>query len=218
MSTRKRGFTLLELLIVIAILAILSAVTIIVLNPAELLRKSRDSQRLSDISSIKTALGFYIVTTSTIDLDSTTPSATDRCVGGQGPDSIFTHRPGLNGVVSGSFTYVGTAVQTTGGSGWIPTDLLSLQGGSPLPKYPIDPSNRGGNASGFEDDFYYTYACRLSDQTFEINANVESAFYRAGGTGDIESTDGGDIATIFEDGTALNILPSATSSTYFAGE
>ena len=41
----RKGFTLLELLIVIAIIAILSVVLVIVLNPAETLRKSRDAQR-----------------------------------------------------------------------------------------------------------------------------------------------------------------------------
>ncbi|HEY4525527.1 MAG TPA: prepilin-type N-terminal cleavage/methylation domain-containing protein, partial [Candidatus Paceibacterota bacterium] len=46
----RKSFTLIELLIVIAIVAILSTVVIITLNPAELLRQSRDSVRLSDLS------------------------------------------------------------------------------------------------------------------------------------------------------------------------
>ncbi|HEY4526144.1 MAG TPA: prepilin-type N-terminal cleavage/methylation domain-containing protein, partial [Candidatus Paceibacterota bacterium] len=46
----RSSFTLIELLIVIAIVAILSTVVIITLNPAELLRQSRDSVRLSDLS------------------------------------------------------------------------------------------------------------------------------------------------------------------------
>ncbi|MCK5085475.1 prepilin-type N-terminal cleavage/methylation domain-containing protein, partial [Candidatus Parcubacteria bacterium] len=51
------GFTLLELLIVIAILAILSAVLILILNPAETMKKSRDTQRMSDLATMKTAIG-----------------------------------------------------------------------------------------------------------------------------------------------------------------
>ena len=50
-NSPKKGFTLIELLIVIAIIAILAVVVVLVLNPAELLRQSRDSQRLSDIST-----------------------------------------------------------------------------------------------------------------------------------------------------------------------
>jgi prepilin-type N-terminal cleavage/methylation domain-containing protein len=37
------GFTLIELLVVIAILAIIAVVVILTLNPAELLRQSRDA-------------------------------------------------------------------------------------------------------------------------------------------------------------------------------
>ena len=58
-STKNQGFTLLELLIVIAIIAILSVILVLVLDPSETLKKSRDSQRMSDLSTIKTALGLY---------------------------------------------------------------------------------------------------------------------------------------------------------------
>lgn len=58
-GSKNKGFTLLELLIVIAIIAILSAILIFVLNPAETLRKSRDNQRFSDLSTLKRALGLY---------------------------------------------------------------------------------------------------------------------------------------------------------------
>ena len=40
----KRGFTLIELLVVIAILAVLATATILVLNPAELLKEGRSVQ------------------------------------------------------------------------------------------------------------------------------------------------------------------------------
>ena len=61
----KKGFTLLELLIVIAILAILASVTFVALNPAELLKKSRDAQRLADLAWVQTAINSYIANTST---------------------------------------------------------------------------------------------------------------------------------------------------------
>jgi len=54
----KKSFTLVELMIVIAILAILSAIVIFALNPAELFRKSRDSQRLTDINTLYKAITF----------------------------------------------------------------------------------------------------------------------------------------------------------------
>ncbi|MDD4931154.1 MAG: prepilin-type N-terminal cleavage/methylation domain-containing protein, partial [Candidatus Colwellbacteria bacterium] len=44
-----KSFTLVELLIVIAILAVLAAAVVVVLNPAELLAQARDSQRSTDL-------------------------------------------------------------------------------------------------------------------------------------------------------------------------
>ncbi|MFA7201381.1 MAG: type II secretion system protein, partial [Candidatus Paceibacterota bacterium] len=47
-GTSVRSFTLIELLIVIGILAILTAAVVIVLNPTELLKQGRDSTRMTD--------------------------------------------------------------------------------------------------------------------------------------------------------------------------
>ena len=58
-STRS-GFTLIELLVVIAIIAILSVVLILTLNPAELLRQARDSNRVSDLATLKSAISLYL--------------------------------------------------------------------------------------------------------------------------------------------------------------
>src|ERR1700733_11386860 len=53
------GFTLIELLVVIAIIAVLAVIVILTLNPAELLRQSRDSNRLSDMSTLNSAMVLY---------------------------------------------------------------------------------------------------------------------------------------------------------------
>ena len=53
----KRGFTLVELLVVIAIIAILSTLSVVALNSAR--AKSRDARRQSDIKQIRTALDMY---------------------------------------------------------------------------------------------------------------------------------------------------------------
>ena len=68
----KKGFTLIELLIVIGILAVLATVTVLVLNPAELFRQARDSQRLADLGAVRGALGLYVTTVSSPDIESGT--------------------------------------------------------------------------------------------------------------------------------------------------
>jgi len=54
----KKSFTLVELMIVIAILAILSAVIIFVLNPAKLFDSAKDTHRMTDIVTIHKAIVF----------------------------------------------------------------------------------------------------------------------------------------------------------------
>lgn len=59
--SRQRGFTLLEILLVIGIIAVLATVVIVSLDPATRFRDARDSRRLSDIQSILSAVHQYIV-------------------------------------------------------------------------------------------------------------------------------------------------------------
>jgi prepilin-type N-terminal cleavage/methylation domain-containing protein len=55
----KAGFTLIELLIVIGILAILATVVVLVLNPTEMFKQARDSQRLSETDALNQAILLY---------------------------------------------------------------------------------------------------------------------------------------------------------------
>ena len=50
------GFTLIELLIVIGIISVLSIVVVVIIDPVEMLKNARDSQRLSDLQLINRAL------------------------------------------------------------------------------------------------------------------------------------------------------------------
>ena len=77
---RARGFTLLEILLVIAIIAILAAIVIIAINPGKQLAESRNAERSSEVNTILNAVYQY-----SVDNNGSVPSgigatATEICV------------------------------------------------------------------------------------------------------------------------------------------
>jgi prepilin-type N-terminal cleavage/methylation domain-containing protein len=185
----KKGFTLLELLIVIGILAILAAVVTVVLNPAQLLAQARDAQRVSDVASLNSALGMYVVDVAPIALGSDTLCYTHNtgvtAVGCAGADGAARH---------GTKTASSITSRSVSGTGWVPVDFTDISGGSPLPTLPQDPTN--------DTTYFYSYAASTTAATFEINANLESTKYSPLET---NAKDGGNVNTIYEIGTALDL-------------
>jgi len=59
--SRQAGFTLIEILVVIGIIALLAAVVIIAINPARQFAQARNAQRESNINTILNAIGQNIV-------------------------------------------------------------------------------------------------------------------------------------------------------------
>lgn len=57
----KQGFTLIEILLVIAIIAILAAIVIVAINPAKQFRDARNAQRESDVNTILNAASQYSI-------------------------------------------------------------------------------------------------------------------------------------------------------------
>jgi len=55
-SSDVRGFTLLKLLIVIAVLGLLAGIVLIAINPVEQLARTIDSNKKSDITSLAKAI------------------------------------------------------------------------------------------------------------------------------------------------------------------
>lgn len=225
---RKKGFTLLELLIVISIIAVLSVILVLVLNPVETLRKSRDVQRMSDLSTLKTALGLIVTSSSTPYL---APGNTDCLQGGSAAKVYYS----LSGTTCtpGAVTSVGSDANGTFGAGaagskcvasptnsnidstgWVPVNFAWLPGGSPISNAPLDPSNTISNtAAATGTDFVYRYACQSAgggtkpSNVFELNATLESDAYTV--TDNMRAKDGGDSAYYYEVGTDLKLLPTS---------
>jgi len=223
----NEGFTLLELLIVITIIAILSVALVFVLNPSETLMKSRDTQRLSDLSTLKTALGVFLTATSTTQLDGTSGTINDKCVGGTlANEKIWVSVPTAQETITdatppaawtqAATTWAQPATAAAGsaidGTGWIPVKLSSLIGGSPISNMPVDPVNKvaaNGSVVGnmTNGSLMYRYSCRLSPVSFEIDTRLESSAYGPSGADDKGAKDGGNNANLYEVGTDLTILP-----------
>jgi len=114
----KKGFTLVELLVVIAIIGILSTLSVVSLNSAR--AKSRDARRLSDIKQIRTALDMYYDSSSTYPLSCTTTLGTGNCacltsVGWTNTSTtnctgtIFMQKVPSDPLSSASYTYTSTS-------------------------------------------------------------------------------------------------------------
>ena len=75
----QKGFTLIEILIVIGIIAILAAVVIVAINPARQFAQARNSQRSSNVNTILNAVGQYAVENKGAVPASITTTATEIC-------------------------------------------------------------------------------------------------------------------------------------------
>lgn len=225
-KSNKQGFTLLELLIVIAIIAILSVILVLVLDPAEALKKSRDSQRMSDLSTIKTALGLYMTSTTTPIMAGTSNAG---CKGSATVDSAYlagdkiyysigsdvttiTNGTTLDGAAVALLTPGQVTAANLGnvdGTGWLPINLTVLSGGSPISNMPIDPVNTVATAAAPDsDDLVYRYVCSEKTLKYEINAILESNAFSVDDKK--KEKDGGNNANYYEVGTDLKLLGTGT--------
>lgn len=83
-SKRQEGFTLIEILVVVALIAILAAITIVAMNPAKNFADTRNATRSSDVNAIINAVTQYTSESGNSIADLGTISdncATPTCIG-----------------------------------------------------------------------------------------------------------------------------------------
>ena len=199
-NKQAKGFTLIELLIVIGIIAILATVVILTLNPAELLRQARDSTRVSDVATIKSAFSLYLADVAPPDLGDT-----DICYTSLAADYDAATVVGSCGgrfSATAGFTTISTSTdRSVDGTGWIPVDLTGISSGAPvaaLPVDPVSPNTDGTAAATTFDDYFYAYgiSATAGSDAFEINTRLESTKFH-----DQMAADGGDNDELYEAGT-----------------
>jgi prepilin-type N-terminal cleavage/methylation domain-containing protein len=205
MQNKKVGFTLIELIVVLAIIGVLVGILVAVIRPQQIFARLRDTQRQSDLNRLANAIQTYIAEFAqnppaivlTGDL-----GGTNACLGGSTP-TIYYSASGNPGATT-PFTRARASTSTAvNGTGWLPVNFASATTLN-LTALPIDPRNSAFNAN---PSYYYTYACR-TDLNFELNANLEVMT-------DAEINDGGDVPTLYEVGPDKNILPTTTGANFY---
>jgi prepilin-type N-terminal cleavage/methylation domain-containing protein len=192
-----KGFTLIELLVVIAILAVLATAIVLVLNPAELLRQSRDSTRMSDLMVLNKAISLFLT-----DQQGTgwPPVATTTCTGPNTLSATTTTPYSMGGITC--FIPATTTLNVVNGTGWVNLNFNSITGGTPIGRLPVDPVNNSSST-------IYVWRASTTVGMYEIDARMESVKYgvTAGTNVMLSTDDGGNNDNWYEVGRALSELP-----------
>jgi len=181
----KKSFTLVELMLVIAILAILAAIAIFVLNPARLFNNFQDVKRISDISTInkiivfmesweQNGLNYGTSTNLYISLPDDNPSCTSYALS----------------ILPSGYAYYCSSLENykkTDGTGWIPLNF-STADNKYLSLLPVDPTN--------DTTYFYTY---FPGGSYELTAYLKNL-------NDNSLHDQGSLTGVFELGTPNRIF------------
>lgn len=184
--SKQKAFTLVELLIVIGILAILGTAAVIVINPAELMKQTRDATRVADLQTLNKALALY-------EAEGNTSFGTANMVYLSLPDSNANCSSYTLPTLPGGWTYAckpAASYRNTDSSGWLPVNLGAISSGSPLPTLPVDPVNDATTGE------YYAYIAGSWVLTAQMESEKQATT--------VAQTDGGIDSARLEVGTHLS--------------
>jgi type II secretory pathway pseudopilin PulG len=195
---KKRGFTLIETLIILGVLAILGTITAIVINPIERLRTARDTNRFADLRSVQKTLSLFKIDNPNLSFGSS--SVVYVSLPDTDPNCSSWDLPPLPSGWSYSCKDQ-TNYKKVDGTGWIPVNLTVSTSnlGSGLSILPVDSANNSNN--------YFFYIYDPSSGTFELGATLEAERNKIAAL-----NDGGVSPEFWELGTNLALYP--TNSPY----
>lgn len=147
----RQGFTLVELLVVIAIIGILVAAVVLAINPADIMKKGRDSTRLSDMESLRKAIDLAIAN------------------GGEIADGTGTTAPAT-----------GSPSQNSNGTGWLAFDISNYLATLPLAPRNAQSMTDAADAT-VTDQYQYTAAGGVYELRCYLEHSDNAAKYSTDG-------------------------------------
>ncbi len=227
----RRGFTLIELVIVIGLVALLATTVIFVINPAAIFEEGRDIRRIADMGKMNAAMGLLLASGAGPIQGVCIPETPAAPPSGPTPPGIPQGSPPLPPgaspppfnppppVVPGPWCYQHAPYVTSCAERYAitvsatSTESRATDGTGWVP-VDLARAMGGGLLSSWPIDpkedsaHFYSFICKVeggSDAVWEFSSHMESVRYASGGPDDIESTDGGNRPALFEVGTGVGL-------------
>jgi prepilin-type N-terminal cleavage/methylation domain-containing protein len=197
-NIKNKSFTLIELIIVLAIISILVTILIATIKPIEIFKKTRDNKRIADLKNIEKTIDLLYSTYPNFnELNYASTNIVYISLKDNSPtcSSYISQLPSLP---SGYQYRCSANPQNIDGTGWIPIpfnnfDIINLA------NLPIDPIN--------QPPYYYTFVVGGS---YEVTAALEADSNK--GPDAVGGKDGGDHNFVYEAGTNKKLTPSSVQA------
>ncbi len=190
-----KSFTLIEILIVLSIIAVLSTVLITIIQPAEIFKNARDTQRINDLKNIEKTINLMLINNQSFN-EKQYASPNIVYVSLQDSSTICSSWLSQLPLLPYGWSYqCSENPNNLDGTGWIPIPF-SQNYLINIPKLPTDPINK--------PPYFYTFTVGGS---YELTAALESESNK--GKEELGGNDQGDNNFIYEVGNNKKLTPSS---------